>query len=104
MHPLLKDILDNKDRWIGGVLVSYGKINETFPPAVTRINLIQLEDDRYFAVIGDDFGCNGDIAILGPAMPARFPASAPGEVALMGAHGHEWHLIPKPGGEPDVTK
>ena len=69
-------------------------------PKRTRIRLVQIEEDRYLSVIGEDFGCNGDRSVLrlpdGPHSAApRFPRVHPDELVFLGANEHEWHLVPE---------
>jgi len=124
VHDVLKQIMNDADRWIGGTLLDFGEsaphrlaVNEQATvqagrpvyytpeelrrewPKRTKIRLIQVEESRYFAVIGENFGCNGDVAILRPSDPKksegpRYPCLADGEIALLGDRGHEWHLVP----------
>lgn len=123
MHAAVQDIVDHAERWIGGTLLDFGQavparfvVNEEASslgrtvyytpdelrrhwPRRTKIRLVQVEDGRYFAVIGEEFGCNGDVQILRTPDPGlsespRFPCVAAGEICLLGDRGHEWHLIP----------
>jgi hypothetical protein len=127
MDETVKAILAEPDRFLGGTLLDFGQampsrwlLNEALSrpgrpvyftpeelrrewPKRTTIHLIQLEELRYFAVIGEGFGCNGDIAILRTPDPRRsegprFPCTDPGEIALLGDNGHEWHLVPASNG------
>ena len=121
MDDTVAAILANPDQWKGGTLVNYGLIDSSWPtklkaamlqeegyPRRARIDMIQLEEGRYFSVIGTaldgraDFACLEDIAVLKVNPKPQFPADEAGEIVFRGRAGnvrtrwHEWHLIPKP--------
>ena len=100
MDDVMKDMLAEPDRWIGGELVNFGVLvklapEEEFWPMRTRIRLVQLEDLKRFTVIGEKFSCNGELAFLKVASHPRFPATQPGEIVFQGEAHHEWHVVPR---------
>lgn len=107
LEETLTDILDHPDRWVGGLLIDYGSylthpadshgrmLSQEEFPGKTIIRSVQLEDDLYFSVIGEHFGCNGNLRYLTLAPAPRFPAVKDGEIVFSGENNHEWHIIPK---------
>ncbi|MGH7260621.1 MAG: hypothetical protein ACREI9_08055 [Nitrospiraceae bacterium] len=123
MDAIVADILEKPDRWIGGTLVDYGLVNPKWSaklkadmvaeddyPRRARITQIQLEDGKYFCVIGsavdglENFACMEDVGVLKVTEAPLFVGRGAGEIAFKGRKDgtrtcwHEWHLIPKNGG------
>lgn len=106
LETVLTDIIDNPI-WQDGLLVDYGS-SESWPldsrgnrvpqdtfPKRTLIQFAQIEDNEYFAVIGQAFGCNGHLAHLTVSEGPRFKKEYVGEIAFAGKENHEWHIVPK---------
>ena len=94
-YPLWSQFVEQKDRWIGGVLEDFGdsmdrRMLGDDAHGDTEITDIRLEpngkEDAYFSVDGEDFTCGFSTSVGG------ITAGEEDWITFSGYGGHEWRI------------
>jgi hypothetical protein len=90
-----QDLIDQKDKWIGGKLVEHGDsmdralMKEGTFPMETEIVDFKLTDE-WFGVVGKDFECGGHRSVVGLT-----GIKVENGLAISGYGGHRFDIIKK---------
>jgi len=92
----LKDLVDQKAEWIGGVLTDYGDpmdrvIRREDVPMKTKIVDVEMDEDS-FHIVGEEFKCGGSRRYVGVMSFLSQFECGEDEIALYGYGGHEFHI------------
>lgn len=94
-YPLWGQLVENKDKYIGGTLEDFGDGFDSMmgmPPGSTKITDITLkpngDDSAFFEIVGEDFGCGFDVAHGG------IGGGESGWLTFHGYGGHKFRIKP----------
>lgn len=85
-YPLWSQFVQNKSKWIGGVLEDRD-MGMSMKTVITDVELRSNGDDSaFFEVHGEDFGCGFDVTYGGVT------SGESGWITFSGYGGHEWRI------------
>ena len=89
VYPLWSQFVEDKEKWIGGVLEEYDYGVES-----TKIIDVELnpngEDSAFFQVVGEGFTCGFDVSVRGIS-----GGGEKGWITFSGYGGHTWRIKTK---------